>query len=145
MIRRPPRSTLFPYTTLFRSIPREIPYLIDLVHDRETGRKMLHDRIIAIFNDHWSLELVPRMRVKVTADHLAVLRPFIECVYRAVDSDESLAVLFHERQQVGFLAVRHIEFAGGVEEDCVEESQVLRVPAHFLLSQQLRIGPDIGI
>src|SRR5688572_32311832 len=51
MIRRPPRSTLFPYTTLFRSIPREIPYLIDLVHDRETGRKMLHDRIIAIFND----------------------------------------------------------------------------------------------
>ena len=24
MIRRPPRSTLFPYTTLFRSLPREI-------------------------------------------------------------------------------------------------------------------------
>src|SRR2546430_17051190 len=28
MIRRPPRSTLFPYTTLFRSLPVEI----DLVH-----------------------------------------------------------------------------------------------------------------
>src|SRR6266542_5434577 len=26
MIRRPPRSTLFPYTTLFRSIPLERPY-----------------------------------------------------------------------------------------------------------------------
>src|SRR2546426_2329389 len=26
MIRRPPRSTLFPYTTLFRSDPREITY-----------------------------------------------------------------------------------------------------------------------
>src|SRR2546427_9216867 len=25
MIRRPPRSTLFPYTTLFRSIPHAIP------------------------------------------------------------------------------------------------------------------------
>src|SRR3712207_7383287 len=25
MIRRPPRSTLFPYTTLFRSVPRRIP------------------------------------------------------------------------------------------------------------------------
>src|SRR3712207_5597458 len=24
MIRRPPRSTLFPYTTLFRSIPRDV-------------------------------------------------------------------------------------------------------------------------
>src|SRR5687767_8935695 len=31
-----------------------------------------------------------RPRELVTADHLAVLRPFIECVYRAVDSDESL-------------------------------------------------------
>src|SRR6266487_3903531 len=26
MIRRPPRSTLFPYTTLFRSHPRQFPY-----------------------------------------------------------------------------------------------------------------------
>src|ERR1019366_8815847 len=27
MIRRPPRSTLFPYTTLFRSLPRDCPVL----------------------------------------------------------------------------------------------------------------------
>src|SRR3712207_6917721 len=26
MIRRPPRSTLFPYTTLFRSVPRQVPH-----------------------------------------------------------------------------------------------------------------------
>src|SRR3712207_7170070 len=26
MIRRPPRSTLFPYTTLFRSRPRDLPH-----------------------------------------------------------------------------------------------------------------------
>src|SRR2546425_5665376 len=26
MIRRPPRSTLFPYTTLFRSIPADFPF-----------------------------------------------------------------------------------------------------------------------
>src|SRR2546427_2777177 len=31
MIRRPPRSTLFPYTTLFRSGPRGAPH--DLAHD----------------------------------------------------------------------------------------------------------------
>src|SRR3712207_8006448 len=31
MIRRPPRSTLFPYTTLFRSIPRD--YQLDPVRD----------------------------------------------------------------------------------------------------------------
>src|SRR3712207_8950165 len=28
MIRRPPRSTLFPYTTLFRSEPKMIPFFI---------------------------------------------------------------------------------------------------------------------
>src|SRR2546430_16213047 len=28
MIRRPPRSTLFPYTTLFRSCPAVAPYLV---------------------------------------------------------------------------------------------------------------------
>src|SRR3712207_9023893 len=34
MIRRPPRSTLFPYTTLFRSVPA-VPILaaVDAVHD----------------------------------------------------------------------------------------------------------------
>src|SRR3989442_4199443 len=30
MIRRPPRSTLFPYTTLFRSATKEIVYLVPL-------------------------------------------------------------------------------------------------------------------
>src|SRR5438445_10141701 len=29
MIRRPPRSTLFPYTTLFRSIQRQAPYIFN--------------------------------------------------------------------------------------------------------------------
>src|SRR2546426_3381809 len=28
MIRRPPRSTLFPYTTLFRSMPNRLPPLV---------------------------------------------------------------------------------------------------------------------
>src|SRR5260370_19776476 len=32
MIRRPPRSTLFPYTTLFRSNP------VDAAYDQRTGR-----------------------------------------------------------------------------------------------------------
>src|SRR3712207_7751556 len=34
MIRRPPRSTLFPYTTLFRSVPGVVP----AVDDRRGGR-----------------------------------------------------------------------------------------------------------
>src|SRR3712207_5504818 len=35
MIRRPPRSTLFPYTTLFRSRFREIPYSEDQAFGRD--------------------------------------------------------------------------------------------------------------
>src|SRR3712207_7319304 len=33
MIRRPPRSTLFPYTTLFRSAPDVVVVVVDLVGD----------------------------------------------------------------------------------------------------------------
>src|SRR2546425_5121886 len=33
MIRRPPRSTLFPYTTLFRSLPRRANPALDPVPD----------------------------------------------------------------------------------------------------------------
>src|SRR3989449_11459272 len=39
MIRRPPRSTLFPYTTLFRSrvVPRDVPSYAGQWHDRPLG------------------------------------------------------------------------------------------------------------
>ena len=39
MIRRPPRSTLFPYTTLFRS-----QFLIALIHGDDRQRRLLHLR-----------------------------------------------------------------------------------------------------
>src|SRR5437764_7161192 len=41
MIRRPPRSTLFPYTTLFRSQAR---CLLNCVRPRCTGRELPHQR-----------------------------------------------------------------------------------------------------
>src|SRR2546422_1590593 len=36
MIRRPPRSTLFPYTTLFRSIPKRVREILDIPRDRRS-------------------------------------------------------------------------------------------------------------
>src|SRR2546430_8603856 len=51
MIRRPPRSTLFPYTTLFRSRSRRIPTLPKLRQHRPqegfsrlSGRTLLYSR-----------------------------------------------------------------------------------------------------
>src|SRR5277367_6912384 len=46
MIRRPPRSTLFPYTTLFRSAASEEARVFDrgasIHHDRQAGRSEEH-------------------------------------------------------------------------------------------------------
>src|SRR2546426_7597665 len=57
MIRRPPRSTLFPYTTLFRS--REIRQALALATDREALiRYLLHGQAKlaagALPPDHWA-------------------------------------------------------------------------------------------
>ena len=78
MIRRPPRSTLFPYTTLFRSdqiiqlssahaIKRGAPQLRRVgFKDKETGKhymfltnnfKLAATTIAAIYKDRWQVEL----------------------------------------------------------------------------------------
>src|SRR2546422_10480223 len=45
MIRRPPRSTLFPYTTLFRSLHvLPVARAVARVHDHRQVRELLHDR-----------------------------------------------------------------------------------------------------
>src|SRR5258708_30975342 len=46
MIRRPPRSTLFPYTTLFRSLPvRVVAILIEAVSPRSEKGNRAHRRL----------------------------------------------------------------------------------------------------
>src|SRR2546422_7656107 len=53
MIRRPPRSTLFPYTTLFRS--RELPGALEVPHVRLVvlgGDHVLARRVAAVPSDH---------------------------------------------------------------------------------------------
>src|SRR3712207_8527178 len=45
MIRRPPRSTLFPYTTLFRSAAREHADLLLLIRPREVEPRHVGARV----------------------------------------------------------------------------------------------------
>src|SRR2546422_2363615 len=40
MIRRPPRSTLFPYTTLFRSLRQQTPFFFFRILQVAAGRKL---------------------------------------------------------------------------------------------------------
>src|SRR5260221_10618587 len=44
MIRRPPRSTLFPYTTLFRSVVGDVPRPHVVEHARDPRRIFQHHR-----------------------------------------------------------------------------------------------------
>src|SRR5256885_10729970 len=53
MIRRPPRSTLFPYTTLFRSSPGEL-YVCWLVDE---GDSVEHQNRVAVGTDRKSTRL----------------------------------------------------------------------------------------
>src|SRR3712207_7821895 len=62
MIRRPPRSTLFPYTTLFRSPPH--PYR-DLIQ-----RVVEHNGLLRTVGEGWEDPVGPsRMSVDVRRDH----------------------------------------------------------------------------
>src|SRR5256885_4535336 len=56
MIRRPPRSTLFPYTTLFRSLAFEVP-------------DVQSDRFVTIISVVWMFEL-PLFDIDPTSGHL---------------------------------------------------------------------------
>src|SRR2546426_3950029 len=63
MIRRPPRSTLFPYTTLFRS-PLELDHaalVAELVDDELRGRPAALDIVGAHVDQH-------RVRVRLAVD-----------------------------------------------------------------------------
>src|SRR3712207_7361572 len=72
MIRRPPRSTLFPYTTLFRSMFDELPRRLDqdavaalLERDRIVGRA----RVLSVHEDDMAQPLQDRKSTRLNSSH----------------------------------------------------------------------------
>src|SRR3712207_7670771 len=90
MIRRPPRSTLFPYTTLFRSVAGA-----DLV-GHAGGRAVLED-------------LVAELGLEVDGDEVAVLGG-------AVDAGEHAEALTHDRDLLVDLVVGDLDVVDGDRE-----------------------------
>src|SRR3712207_7610127 len=90
MIRRPPRSTLFPYTTLFRSIiaqrrageSNREPDHCDLERGRDEGRDRDHGRLVERSEEHTS-ELQSRQylvcRLLVEKNKLSRVSTSLEC------------------------------------------------------------------
>src|SRR3712207_7077945 len=50
MIRRPPRSSLFPYTTLFRSLKAGLPIIGDDIKS-QVGATIVHRQLARLFHD----------------------------------------------------------------------------------------------
>src|SRR2546427_9451709 len=63
MIRRPPRSTLFPYTTLFRSL-LDTPATLDL-EDVERRLTILDEKLHALMMSHAPEELMLKIQREV--------------------------------------------------------------------------------
>src|SRR5256884_5907020 len=64
MIRRPPRSTLFPYTTLFRSLgfPDEVPHVEQLWLERARRRQEL-EQVVPLRSEEHTSELQSRLHL----------------------------------------------------------------------------------
>src|SRR5260221_2947200 len=69
MIRRPPRSTLFPYTTLFRSIP-----LLFVMHNnRAYHQETMHvQRMCAVHNRRPDTATVDRKSTRLNSSHTVI-------------------------------------------------------------------------
>src|SRR3712207_6915901 len=80
MIRRPPRSTLFPYTTLFRS-GHEVEFPLE-----QTCCGQMH------FNTGYQREAIPLVRrfVEVFSPYEAVVAPSGSCVGRSEEHTSEL-------------------------------------------------------
>src|SRR3712207_7672990 len=78
MIRRPPRSTLFPYTTLFRSLADEVADVVVVELRRRVGGD-LGDPLLAVGDDVEALE--PLERVRRSEEHTSELqsRQYLVC------------------------------------------------------------------
>src|SRR5687768_17722564 len=96
MIRRPPRSTLFPYTTLFRSArgqqrvgarrqPRHARGQRDLLADRRIACAIARDRRSIVRSEEHTSELQSRL-------HL-VCRLLLEKKKTSLSHNESLSIL----------------------------------------------------
>src|SRR3989440_9455747 len=72
MIRRPPRSTLFPYTTLFRSLRVKVfeLMLFELIRQRvKIAQKTVKDASIGKLYDGWIAMLADRKSTRLNSSH----------------------------------------------------------------------------
>src|SRR5258706_4163738 len=80
MIRRPPRSTLFPYTTLFRSSARGWGELVCL--EAATGRQIWATNGLTASKNGASIHITPQGGVMRSEEHTSELQSLTNLVCR---------------------------------------------------------------
>src|SRR2546422_5090425 len=96
MIRRPPRSTLFPYTTLFRSVIGAIGILRDMreyeqvVRDLEKSKSELQEKILDLEKFE---EVVVGRELKRSEEHTSELQSRLHLVCRLL-LEKKKSILF---------------------------------------------------
>src|SRR2546422_6419849 len=93
MIRRPPRSTLFPYTTLFRSVVLDVGLLARGV---ELVDVLLRNALVGAAEEREHRRLVARDRV----DRPRAIRPALEAERPAVEADDARVAEAARRLQI---------------------------------------------
>src|SRR3712207_7560991 len=83
MIRRPPRSTLFPYTTLFRSYPDESTVPAALAAFAHDAGAAVHE-LVELLTAYWEVAIAPhwaRFQVARSEEHTSELqsRQYLVC------------------------------------------------------------------
>src|SRR2546422_6011705 len=103
MIRRPPRSTLFPYTTLFRSVQAVEPRAALRRDEPAPQRALYRVRLVADLLEHEVRVLPQRQRVEVPLDvgHRAILDPgfAIEHAIALVGDHREVAIVEVDRSE----------------------------------------------
>src|SRR5260370_6135749 len=83
MIRRPPRSTLFPYTTLFRSVwPRYSIGIIEADRGRRARERLIISQIPGHLLKQHILVARPVRRVRRSEEHTSELQSHLNLVCR---------------------------------------------------------------
>src|SRR5215469_17635527 len=125
---------------------------VNFVANRERRRKFSHGWKLSILHNYGCVKNSPRVIVEIASDHFTESRPSEVRISGRVRPYEPFAVVMHESEQISFLLLGKIAFAGSQEKDRVEVVQILCVdvsagvrrtqivPLDPSLGQELRIG-----
>src|SRR5256886_9403555 len=161
MIRRPPRSTLFPYTTLFRS--RFVGYEVDGIeeHDRVRGGDDARHPLGAALDelDHLGVDRRARLREcrrrRIDADHFYVARVAAQALENELGDRTRAAPEVHDLLSAGADHPLHdppVDFGEeGVTGECFERETLVvslavnRHPTSALESSRYTTGAGFAL